>query len=1858
MNYNRTHRTIGIALLLCVVLSGPAFAQSYSLSLDSPSGQTFYRTNSVPIEGRLTYGSIGISGALVTIEILNPSDNLFLQTTALTNGSGYFQKSFSIPGGAPIGTYDVSVFCFGERDQSTFSVADTPLEVDPTSWTIGDYGYVLTNSSVGDKVFNLSNSDTTSHQATITHPDFLSFGSNSSGFNVTVPATGSINLVVTDVNTSSEGDYSGDIVITSSAGTLNIPVSMKVRDTLSPDVDVTPASWHLVTYRSSGETESFNVANSGNQGVDVSVSESIDDLTILDDWASSFYLPPDTSRTFRAWANTTLSGRILGNISVNISVDHVSTTNIDVNITITNRPPTVQVDSPDNGSTLVGTSTIEISGDDPDGDPVTYHITLVNATNTANRSTYPGSTYDWPTMSSPEGWYLVIGNATDGEDSVSDSVMVQVIHNRPPTASDPSASDISNSHSFIVESSISDPDGDDVTATLFHREQGSGSWSTKTMSGSAPGTYSATITTSDYSVGDTVEFYVQAEDIPRGATYTTSTSTHTLPNDPPSVGTPSISASDEAHSLDVTASVSDPNGDTVGATLRHRQFAAGTWNTKPMIVGGGTASASISPDDGYAAGQLIEVQVVASDAWTSSTSPINTGLIANAAPEIGEIQEAGGTGHTLEIKAPVTEPDGDELESVTLHFRESGDSYSTKDMTLSGGLFQATIGPSDGLDVDATIEYKIVAADEYGAEDQTPVQTSQLGNAGPSIGQPSNQDSDDQHSFLITFPVSDVDGDSIVSALLFHRIYGTVPWAQKAATVSSGQATVGISLDDGYRPIHTVEYKLEVEDEYGATSTSPSHTHKIPNHGPDFSDIQYSNLSGQHAVSISASITDVDGDSILQALLEHREQGSEEWNTKPMSLSSGVASVNLGTEDGYEPDTPIQYRITSSDQYGASSTSGTQQLSLPNLDPEAGDVGYLGMVGHQLKITSTISDPEGDPLQAVLQHREKGSGSWQQVDMLLSGSQATYTLDTPNGYEPNQRVEFRVLVTDSYGGQGVSLTREANIPNRVPIIQGVTVEDEPGTHNFFVEIDGRDPDGDTLFPTCQYRKVNRTSWYSLPVGERAEIEGELGKTYEVRFKLTDTYDERFSDIITHTAPNSGPSLRIVEPANLSIVNGTQSLNITAYDPEGDRLQFRIFANESLIASSQWHTWITTLYSDGWYNISSSVTDGLLSNSSSIMIQVDNTPVEITSFTGSKKFVKTGDSLTFRANMSDFTGVRSAVLDIDGHNFTLKDDGESSDDQPGDGIFGVTIQIPEIEGGNRTVTLTAKDMANNSVQDQVKICMDHLDPQIHGITTSRNFTSETDPTFNVTLEATDNYAVHNVSFGAYMLNRTGDDTWYGEIIGPITEGLHNFTVQAYDLAGRNASLNFGPLVVDNTDPSLTQANATPTLVQAGDEVQFTIGCQDQLSGILQVSMELVSNMSQEATHLEMDLLDDGQNGDGEAMDGIFGGSFVVNSTLADGNYTCKVMALDRSGNLALDRNAGIIIDNTEPTMDLEFPEGPTYRILVNAEDQNGIEGIEIMINGSLAARSDENSYLWTPDLQELDGHSNMTVVCFDSLNHSTNISLPLWVINGSRVMTGDPEDLRLYLPSQEINIPVQFTGTAFVENLTEENNFTATLEFSRASEWAYTEVPIETNRTILFVARPDGEKVPDEQWWEETRNDQRILCLAENSPSDGPYVVQFQPPPKEGLPISLFLKVLLAALLLGLSFVLVRGQIPGLERREERAPLVPRPLERPPPEEVEEKPAPAEIEAGTEKGLPEEKPAPKPKKPAKKPPRKEKPRRKPQEQVSVPRPGDRKMPKKPHVPARPRVDEKSQPSAFSRFLDKLKSMFQKKKKGGL
>jgi len=141
------------------------------------------------------------------------------------------------------------------------------------------------------------------------------------------------------------------------------------------------------------------------------------------------------------WAKYTFSSASFGD-NKTMTIDYLGNLQLLINTLdwlTENRPPTVQVLSPNGGETITGIWTVNWTADDYDGDPLTFTISYSGdggSTWTTIATGITGTTYNWDTTLLPDGsLYLIRVTASDGTTTAhdeSDDVFTLFNHPAPP----------------------------------------------------------------------------------------------------------------------------------------------------------------------------------------------------------------------------------------------------------------------------------------------------------------------------------------------------------------------------------------------------------------------------------------------------------------------------------------------------------------------------------------------------------------------------------------------------------------------------------------------------------------------------------------------------------------------------------------------------------------------------------------------------------------------------------------------------------------------------------------------------------------------------------------------------------------------------------------------------------------------------------------------------------------------------------------------------------------------------------------------------------------------------------------------------------------------------------------------------------------------------------------------------------------------------------------------------------------------------------------------------------------------------------------------------------------------------------
>ena len=225
-----------------------------------------------------------------------------------------------------------------------------------------------------------------------------------------------------------------------------------------------------------------------------------------------------------------------------------------------------------------------------------------------------------------------------------------------------------------------------------------------------------------------------------------------------------------------------------------------------------------------------------------------------------------------------------------------------------------------------------------------------------------------------------------------------------------------------------------------------------------------------------------------------------------------------------------------------------------------------------------------------------------------------------------------------------------------------------------------------------------------------------------------------------------------------------------------------------------------------------------------LVIIDNTDPYISGLTVSKQYLKAGDIVEISVEVQDFYGVADfpsmTLAGIDG-GIPVRNGG----------IFtwqvGITAAYPE---GPADILVTAHDLAGNEAQGSgpAMVTIDHTPPSIAAFASTHLYAKLNDI---VTLQASvlDNFGLGELPdmyLNGNLLNppSVSGNTYYWQfqITPAILQGAAVIVVEATDQAGNTSSASPSStiLIIDYTQPNISQLNVTPSLAKGGTSLLIT------------------------------------------------------------------------------------------------------------------------------------------------------------------------------------------------------------------------------------------------------------------------------------------------------------------------------------------------------------------------------------------------------------------------------------------------------
>ena len=381
----------------------------------------------------------------------------------------------------------------------------------------------------------------------------------------------------------------------------------------------------------------------------------------------------------------------------------------------------------------------------------------------------------------------------------------------------------------------------------------------------------------------------------------------------------------------------------------------------------------------------------------------------------------------------------------------------------------------------------------------------------------------------------------------------------------------------------------------------------------------------------------------------------------------------------------------------------------------------------------------------------------------------------------------------------------------------------------------------------------------------------------------------------------------------------------------------------------------------------------------------------------------------------------------------------------------TSGTPVTTDGSYTLVVNAVDAANHTATLTLSFALDQTAPLVSVQSPAPNAQLRGTPT--VTLQATDNVALANVSFsvdgGVFVTASSAGGIHYSGELGTLADGPHTVAARAIDTFGNVADTADVPFVVDNTAPVVAITGVANGGVY-GDSVTATISVTDAnllsstslLDGAVYVSgtpittagaHQLVVTGTDMAGNVTTTTLDFSiENAvpviaiSGVAEGGRYtaavtpvitvtdtdsptyhatlnGATFTSGSQIStDGAYTLVVNARDAAGNEA-SLTLQFALDATLPTISVQQPvAGSILRgalaTTLQAQDASGLAQVQFSVDGGIwnpAAVQDANAGLYAGALGMLvDGPHSLTGRAIDDFGNTATSAAVAFVVDNT------------------------------------------------------------------------------------------------------------------------------------------------------------------------------------------------------------------------------------------------------------------------
>ncbi len=556
-------------------------------------------------------------------------------------------------------------------------------------------------------------------------------------------------------------------------------------------------------------------------------------------------------------------------------------------------------------------------------------------------------------------------------------------------------------------------------------------------------------------------------------------------------------------------------------------------------------------------------------------------------------------------------------------------------------------------------------------------------------------------------------------------------------------------------------------------------------------------------------------------------------------------------------------------------------------------------------------------------------------------------------------------------------------------------------------------------------QINSSSNSSSPSQFLANFTGLSDGVYYFNSTVNDTFGNSNSTstrkiTLDALAPNVFGFNNPVSNANLS---GTQVINATANDTTLtiSSVFFNITNSSgqiSFLATSQtgdnWNATLnTSALTDGNYNITVYANDtvGNLNNSEKISVTIDNTFPTLTSLSVSGVFNNGTinisspanqdglyDNLTIDLAYSETVSASIFVINSTGSVVKTIYSISSVQNPTAKGWDGTLTGGANASDGFYTINTTFTDEANNTNTTQVaSVYVDNTAPSVTITSPKSNENFTKDQSVLLLGAVSDlNVAqslVFNVSNSTFSSTYTTEkNLWFNNSfdITKLADGFYNVTAIANDTLGNLNKTEKVLILVDSTDPTITNLNIAPSTINNDNNVTLNATINDSFSGISRVWVS--SNFT--GSFVNYTISGSGQNYSFLIKSGNFSNQEVV-------GY--QWFTNDTLGNEVNSSLQKFNISNRVPvfvsTAITNATEDKVYTYQVNTTDSDG-DSLTYSLTTSptgMGITSSTGLIVWLPDNSQV-GNSTVSVLVNDSKGGTATQTFAVNVTNANDIPT--------------------------------------------------------------------------------------------------------------------------------------------------------------------------------------------------------------------------------------------------------------------